>query len=524
MHIWLIEKYHCLLQRNKRNVEIYGTTTDMAKYSNPLWVLPTAATWKGTAWNSAWNPEGFSCWETLVWSDRNKVHQLCSVKYVIPDEWLLILDIYTAVINMTVQRQGFDSPFFFSPTHPTSAATCSTVHYVMFDGGQINVDGTMEMKQTHCIYNTKRLQSCIKDKFIHMYTHMLTLIHTVQSVCVQCSSLTHTNTRAHTRTYKCLFGCTSQSLQLKDDHSSPPPIRPEGRGLGLVLWLRRKKEGSNSNTVLPAAPRVRVRSPEANRFCRLPSPPLCWPPNPCRWQSACGRWRAAWRRGCVAECCWAQWYRWSFGWQGGRCGTRGWTVRRLGEVGLQQDCGLCRSGSRSPTSGWCSRRQSGPGRQTETASCASALVWPDTAGGWVQSAQGYTHFVQPADPHIISLSKSKGRCCDLIQPHWRVFNHEQGHATASSWTRQQMITDEQMKEIKQIESSEITMLHTVNNKAGDWRWMLVHTHARVDEGANITVGTNNPSIRLTCAFTWRNIQRLKGATHSSPLVEVSYVH
>lgn len=36
MHIWLIKKYHCLLKRNQRNVEIDGTTTYMAKYSKSL--------------------------------------------------------------------------------------------------------------------------------------------------------------------------------------------------------------------------------------------------------------------------------------------------------------------------------------------------------------------------------------------------------------------------------------------------------------------------------------------------------
>lgn len=88
---------------------------------------------------------------------------------------------------------------------------------------------------------------------MHTCSH---LIHTVQFVCVHCSSLTHINTHTHLHTYKCLFGCTFQSLLLKDKRNLPP-VCPEGRRPDLVFSLCRKKEGSNSNTVLPAAPCTR---------------------------------------------------------------------------------------------------------------------------------------------------------------------------------------------------------------------------------------------------------------------------
>lgn len=85
---------------------------------------------------------------------------------------------------------------------------------------------------------------------MHTCSH---LIHTVQFVCVHCSSLTHINTHTH----ECLFGCTFQSFLLKEDDSNLPPVCPEGGRLELVFFfflLCRKKEGSNSNTVLPCCP------------------------------------------------------------------------------------------------------------------------------------------------------------------------------------------------------------------------------------------------------------------------------
>lgn len=83
---------------------------------------------------------------------------------MLPDERLLILDTYTAVINMTVQRQGlafFFYSFFSSSLHPTPAVTYTAMPFSILSQvlwSQTNADGTMEMKQTHCIYNTKRLQ------------------------------------------------------------------------------------------------------------------------------------------------------------------------------------------------------------------------------------------------------------------------------------------------------------------------------------------------------------------------------
>lgn len=220
---------------------------------------------------------------------------------------------------------------------------------------------------------------------MHTCSH---LIHTVQFVCVHCSSLTHINTHTHIHTSVYLAALFSLSCW-KITVICLPFVQKEEGSSSSFRSVESKKGAIQ--TLSSPLPRIHVRLSEASHFCRLPSPPLCRPQSSCRWQSPSERWRPVWRRECVAECCWAQWYRWSFGWQERGCGTQGWTARRLGAAGLQQDCGLCRSGSRSLTSGWCWRRQSGPGRQTGTASYASGWVWPDTAGGWVQSAQRHTY-------------------------------------------------------------------------------------------------------------------------------------
>lgn len=111
--------------------------------------------------------------------------------------------------------------FFFSFNIQLYAATRTTKS---FDDSAVEAKWTsVEMKRTHCIYDTKTVTiSCIKDKFIHMYAHMLTF-DTSCTVCM-CARLYSTT---QTLTYKSLFGCMSQSFQLKDN-GDPPPACPEG--------------------------------------------------------------------------------------------------------------------------------------------------------------------------------------------------------------------------------------------------------------------------------------------------------
>ncbi len=57
-------------------------------------------------------------WICVIWPQQSASTVSCNVP-VLPDERLLILDTYTAVINMPVQRQRW--AFFFFSLHPTHA-------------------------------------------------------------------------------------------------------------------------------------------------------------------------------------------------------------------------------------------------------------------------------------------------------------------------------------------------------------------------------------------------------------------
>ena len=259
---------------------------------------------------------------------------------------------------------------------------------------------------------------------MHTCSH---LIHTVQFVCVHCSSLPHKHARTHAHTYihTSVYLAALFSLSSWKENSNPPPVCPEGWRLGPLFALWNKERGATQTLSSPLICAC-IRSPEANRFCRRLSPPPFRPQSSCHWQSPCERWRPVWKRECVAECCWARRCRWRFGWRERRCETRGWTARRFGAAGLRRGCGPCRSESRSLTSGWCWRHRSGPERQTGTASCVSGWVWPDTAGGWVQSAQSHTPLelmmgergfsVQPKASHFINIST---HCCLFSATHTR---------------------------------------------------------------------------------------------------------
>lgn len=79
-----------------------------------------------------------------------------------------------------------------------------------------------------------------------MYAHMLTFDTYCTVVCVHCSSLTHINTHTHIHTSVYL----AAPLLLRGDNSNLAQVCPEQ--LELIVFALRK-EGSNSNTVLPAA-------------------------------------------------------------------------------------------------------------------------------------------------------------------------------------------------------------------------------------------------------------------------------
>lgn len=85
----------------------------------------------------------------------------------LPDELLLILDTYTAVINMSDFFKGRKVP---SSCLQPQQSLCSTS------------DQGNETDPLHVRYKTITI-SCIKDKFIHMYAHMLTF-DTYCTVCM----------------------------------------------------------------------------------------------------------------------------------------------------------------------------------------------------------------------------------------------------------------------------------------------------------------------------------------------------
>lgn len=134
------------------------------------------------------------------------MHPQFSVMYMLPDE-LLLLDTSTAVMNVIFK--GKDSlvvglfllyiQLFCSESHCNASQ-----HFVSsFHGGQIKSLWSYEEMKTdplHIQYKTITI-SCIKDKFIHMYAHMLTFdTYCTVCMCALLSSLTHTNTHTHIHT------------------------------------------------------------------------------------------------------------------------------------------------------------------------------------------------------------------------------------------------------------------------------------------------------------------------------------
>lgn len=173
MHIWLIKKSIIVcwtetkgmlkfmeLQHTWPNIQIPFEFFDCHERMYMV-CWQTSACEHGSAWNLVnVSPVGkyFSVW--IVWSDVQKVHQQFYVMYVC---YLMSGCLYWTLIQQLLKwlSKGKDSAFFFFffTSNFRSGSHCNAFqHFVTFYGSQIKVDGTMEMKQTHCIYNTKRLQ------------------------------------------------------------------------------------------------------------------------------------------------------------------------------------------------------------------------------------------------------------------------------------------------------------------------------------------------------------------------------